>query len=274
MFKFKINLTNGKTVRIPELTNRDLLTLIKYCIFDDCEGINLFVEDKIFKDTELNCIEKFYVLLFLRTIYVGNEITITANASFTDKVTLSLNSILEKIENIDLPAPIKLTLDENIIITLQLPSKLYYNTIDDMYFDLIKTITINNTDIDFTAVDDNAKNKILDCLPNAFMGHLMNTFTEFAKCVGDVTIVERDDLFQIDTIKISLLSNQPCAILKQLYSQDLTGFLEFIYQFVNKVGGSFDDALNLNINDCKIMFSFYVEEIKKQNEELKKGSKV
>jgi len=113
------------------------------------------------------------------------------------------------------------------------------------------------------------KQEIYELLPPKFIRELQRFYTSLINTLGHLVVFEENKTFNVDEISINFLSNQPCYFIKQLYSQDINSFLEFMYQFVNKVGGSFNDFLKLNINDCKIMFNFYVEEIKKQNDELK-----
>ena len=74
-FNIKTRLPSGKEVRIPELKNKDFFTILKFCENEDFEGLNNFFNEVIFKGIEdLDIIDKFYVLLLVRMIYVDPEI--------------------------------------------------------------------------------------------------------------------------------------------------------------------------------------------------------
>ena len=270
MFDFPLILPSGKKVRVPEITNQDVYALMKFCVFNDIEGFEKYVNTVIFNYLPLlSIIDKFYILLFLRVIYLGEEITFSLKESFTDKLNVSLNVILEKFEQLNLP-PNELVVVDNFSIELGMPTQLYFNTIDELYFSLLRSVTFDNVKIDFDSITENEKQKIYELLPSKFIQELQRFYTSLINTLGNLVVFEENKTFNVDEISVNFLSNQPCFFIKQLYSQDINSFLEFMYQFVNKVGGSFNDFLKLSINDCKIIFNFYVDEVKKQNEELKK----
>jgi hypothetical protein len=270
MFDFPLILPSGNKVRVPEITNQDIYTLIKFCVADDIEGFERCINSIIFnRIPPLSIVDKFYVLLFLRIISLGEEITIGLKNSFTNKISLSLNLILEKFESVT-PPPNETVDMGRFTIELGIPTQLYFKTIDELYFSLVRSFTYDGIKVDFDAITEEEKQKIYELLPSKFIGELQRFYTNLMTALGSLVVFEENTTFNIDEVNINFLSNQPCHFIKQLYSQDITSFLEFMYQFVNKVGGSFSDFLKLNINDCKIMFNFYVDEVKKQNEELKK----
>ena len=272
MFDFPLILPSGKKVRVPEITNQDVYTLMKFCVFNDIEGFEKYVNTVIFNYLPLlSIIDKFYILLFLRVIYLGEEITFSLKESFTDKLNVSLNVILEKFEQLNLP-PNELVVVDNFSIELGMPTQLYFDTIDELYFSLLRSVTFDNVKIDFDSITENEKQKIYELLPSKFIQELQRFYTSLINTLGNLVVFEENKTFNVDEISVNFLSNQPCFFIKQLYSQDINSFLEFMYQFVNKVGGSFNDFLKLSINDCKIIFNFYVDEVKKQNDELKKQS--
>lgn len=273
MFDFPLILPSGKKVRIPEITNQDVYALMKFCVFDDIEGFEKYVNNIIFNHLQpLSIIDKFYILLFLRIIYLGEEIIFNLKESFTEKLNVSLNVILEKFENLILPSN-EITNIDNFSIEIGMPTRLYFSTVDELYFSLVRSISYggdSDTKINFDSITEDEKQKIYELLPSTFIQELQRFYISFNNVLGNLVVFEENKTFNVNEISVNFLSNQPCFFIKQLYSQDINAFLEFMYQFVNKVGGSFNDFLKLNINDCKIMFNFYVDEVKKQNDELNK----
>ena len=60
-FSIKTRLPSGRSVRVPELKNKDFFTALKFCENEDFEGLNSFFNAVIFKGIEdLNIIDKFY----------------------------------------------------------------------------------------------------------------------------------------------------------------------------------------------------------------------
>jgi hypothetical protein len=270
MFDFPLILPSGNKVRIPEITNQDVYALMKFCVFNDIEGFEKYVNKVVFSHLpSLTIIDKFYVLLFLRVIYLGEEITVSLKESFTDKLSVSLNVILEKFEQLILPDSEIIAIDD-FKVELGVPTQLYFSTIDELYFSLIRSVAYGGSKIDFNTITEEEKQKIYELLPPKFINELQRFYTNLINTLGNLVVFEENKTFNVNEISVNFLSNQPCYFIKQLYSQDINSFLEFMYQFVNKVGGSFSDFLKLSINDCKIIFNFYVDEVKKQNEELKK----
>jgi len=269
MFTFPLRLPSGKSIRVPELTNGDILNLVKYCAFEDYEGFETFVNEKLFTGYEdISIIDKFYVLLFLRTIYIGEDINIGVNSDITNEVSVSLNDVLSKFESITLPDD-ELVVVDNVTIGVGLPTKLFFSTVDELYFDLIQTIKVDGETTNVRKMSKEHRDEIYGMLPARFMSGVVKFYTKLSTALGDITMLASNERVSFDGVNISLLSNQPIAFLKQLYAQDVTSFIEFMYHFVNKVGGTFDDFLKLNINDSKLIFNLYVNEIKKQNDELK-----
>jgi hypothetical protein len=267
-FNFPLILPSSKKIRVPEVKNRNIFDLIKYCMHDDIEGFNACVENLIFSKTDqITIVDKFYTLLFLRILYIGDQINLPGNTT-SGYVTISLNEILEKFESIEIPQPELIVVDD-FTVELGIPTKIYFSSIDELYFDLIKSVKFDGDTVKFDTINETQKDLIISALPLKTTQCIINFYTALSKVLGEIVVVKRNDTFNLNQVNLNFLSNQPCMFIKQLYSQDLNSFLEFMYHFVNKVGGTFNDFLDLNINDCKIMYNFYVEEVKKQNEELK-----
>jgi len=271
-FNFPLILPSSKKIRVPEVRNRDIFDLIKYCMHDDIEGFNTCINNLIFSKTDqLNIVDKFYTLLFLRILYIGDQISLPGN-TISGYVDISLNEMLEKFEKIEIPQ-VEIVVIDDFTVELGIPTKIYFSSIDELYFDLIKSVKFGGDTIRFDNIDETQKDLIISALPLKTTQRIIKFYTALSKLIGEIVVVTRNNTFNLDQVNLNFLSNQPCMFIKQLFSQDLNSFLEFMYHFVNKIGGTFNDFLDLNINDCKIMFNFYVDEVKKQNDELKSDNK-
>ena len=91
MFTFNIKLTDNKSVECRELPNRLYVPFVKSIMNNDNVIISNFI-DKIIEYTvinknqikELNCIDKFLILLDLRSISISNSITINTGQLFNN----------------------------------------------------------------------------------------------------------------------------------------------------------------------------------------------
>ena len=73
-FNVEIVLPSGKKVRVRELKNKEYLTIVKFCQNQDMVGLSMFF-DELFIDPDLNIVERFYLLLYIRMLFVEPEAT-------------------------------------------------------------------------------------------------------------------------------------------------------------------------------------------------------
>lgn len=272
MFTFPLTLPSGKVVRLKEITNRDLFSIIKFCLAGDLEGLSEYLNLKVFKDySDLTILDKLYCLIYLRSFSLGFDISISTQKD--DKqttVTYDLINVIDTLES--LPYDLSKTITvENFTIGVDIPTSLYFKTPEEMYFDIIKTISYDGVVVNFNLISVREREKILEVLPLTLLPKLNEYIVELNSSFGNICLVEQSNLGIGEKVDINLLSNQPLAFVQAIFSHDLQGFMQFMYHFVNKVGGTFNDFFNLTLTDTKYMLEFYKEEVEKQNEELKKN---
>lgn len=268
MFTFPLQLPSGKIVRLAEISNRILFDIIKFCVANDIEGLHQLLEGEIFKKySDLNIAEKLYIILHIRSFSLGFDISVTQVDGTT--ITYDIVNIVENLEKIPFCFE-ELIQVGDYNITVDIPSSLHFASPDEIYFDIIKNVSYDGITIDFKHITIAEKEKILEVLPPSLLPKLNDYIEKLNVAIGGIPLIDGGKVFKINEIKINLLSNQPIVFVQSIFSHDLTSFIQFMYQFVNKVGGTFKDFFDLTINDTKLMLDFYKEEIEKQNEELKK----
>lgn len=269
MFTFNVKLPYYGDLRVEELSNRDIFTIFKYCTADDVEGLSLFFEKVIFSKLPLlNVIDKLYLLLFYRSFYLDDIIQIRVDHEKAKHMDFFIENMLEKIHNIDFIQDEEI-ISNNLKITLSLPSSLYHKTGEDIIYDCIKSVKIGNETIFLHNLNKVEKNELLDTLPAKITSNILEYFKKVSAAAGSVSVIDENIKYQIDRVNIQLLSNQPIEFIKILFKQDMVNYLEFMYHYVNKVGGTFEDFFNLTFNDTKIILDFHREEVIQQNESLK-----
>lgn len=269
MFTFNVTLPYYGDLRVEELSNRDIFTIFKYCTADDAEGLSLFFENVIFSKLPwLNVIDKLCLLLFYRSFYLDDTIQIKVNHEKAKHMDFFIDNMLEKISSLDIIDDECVTTN-NIKVILSLPSTLYHKTNEDIIYNCIKSVKIDNETIVLHNLSKAEKNELLDNLPAKITSKILEYFKTASDKTGSVSVIGEHKHYEIDEVGIQLLSNQPIEFIKILFKQDMANYLEFMYHYVNKVGGTFEDFLNMTFNDTKIILDFYREEVVQQNESLK-----
>ena len=78
MFTVEVTLPSSKKCRIDELKNRDYINIIKFCENGDLEGLNALFEE-LYLDKDLNIYDRFYILIYIRMLFVGESLTFITN---------------------------------------------------------------------------------------------------------------------------------------------------------------------------------------------------
>lgn len=268
MFKLAVDLPYSGTVRVEELTNRQLFTILKYCTAEDMEGFEEYLNETIFsKLPPLNIIDKFYLLLFLRSFYVSDSISIAITHEKVNSMEFYLENMLNKIS--ELKKIDNHTIEtKQVSIELGLPSRLYFESYDDIVYDCIQSLQLDGDVYNISKLGKEDKDKIFTSIKQNIPTDITNYFTFINKNLSDIVMINRHEDYGIDETVIKPLSNDPLRFVMIIFAQNISDFLNFMYNYVNKVGGTFKDFLELTFNDSKIMFDFYQEEMIKQNESL------
>ena len=94
MFTAEITLPSNKKRRVRELKNREYIDIIKFCENNDLFGLNKLFEE-LYLDNDLNIYDRFYILIYVRMLFVGEKLTFTASDG--KNVDVGLDTILEKL---------------------------------------------------------------------------------------------------------------------------------------------------------------------------------
>lgn len=268
MFKLVVDLPYCGEVRVNEITNRDIFTIIKYCTAEDMSGLSSFLDDIIFsKLPPLNIIDKFYLLLFLRSFYISDVLQVKIKHEKVNHMDFYIETMLERISNLPYIDIKEINLGD-ITLQLQLPTSLYQIGNETIIFDCIKSIQFGKDVYELATLSNTERDKILDLLPGSITVQIYSHYQFLCDKKLETIMIDGYSKYDVQEVKVRVLSNDPMQFVMMLYAQDISDFLAFMYHYVNKVGGTFNDFLDLTINDSKIIFDFYQEEMMKQNESL------
>lgn len=267
-FSIKLQLPSGTSVKIKELKNKDYFTILKFCENRDLEGLNELFSDLFFKEESisLDIIDKFYLLLAVRMLFIDPDITFSDIAG--NPVKFSINNILEKIDLIEKDLDLQIS-EGDFSLTLGLPDKLYFRSLSDIYSSVIKTIKFNDNNIVFSKLNDTEREEILTYLPNSLFKPINKYITQLSNELQNFVIIEKNEKFNIEEINTNIISNEFMGFVMSLFSTGLKNFLELIYIFSNRIGMSTEAFFNLTPLDAKVLINIYNKDIEDQNKELK-----
>jgi hypothetical protein len=271
-FSVKINLPSGKAVRVPELKNSDYFTILKFCENEDLEGLCNFFNLCLFNNlTGLDIVDKFYILLLVRMMYVDPEL-ILENEEKTN-INFSIQNIIDNIDSAEFDFN-KVYRDDKYILELGLPDSLYFDSLNDIFLSIIKKIQISDTEIDFGSLKEEEREEVLNYIPNSIFTILKKHITIISSDLSDFAVIDGSDEFGIKGINLDIVSNGVITFLMSIFSTGLTGFFEMMYIFTSKLGFTAQDFLNLTPLDSKVILNIFKKEQSEREEELKKQGEV
>lgn len=268
-FTISITTPSGIDVRVPGITNKEYLNIIKFCASKDYEALEQMFEKHIFSKIpqKLNCIDKFYILIVVKIFFIDEEITILSSDG--KQIDVSLFTVLNKLDEIEITDTYTYSTD-NIKFELGIPEKLYYKNIDDYFDSIIKTITIKNKNsINYKKLSTEDKQTIFNSLPHESIGILKNHLTFITDQYKNFTIIDENKSFSVDKIDIDLLSSSLINVICSIFGLSLTNFFESLYVFVNKMSADSNLFYSMTPLDSKMMIEILNQDIKRQNEALK-----
>ena len=270
MFTIKLTLPSGKTTRLGELNNRDYLVILKFCQNKDYVGLNDFF-DKLYFTPDLNIFDRFYILLFVRKLFVDNKLTFVGKNKID--VSYSIDNILNKL--VDNYTDIEETLVyDDIKLKVGIPHGLYFAGVDDLYQYTIREIVYKETSVNFTKLTSEEKNKILDRLPTQIFLLLQQYISQLSNTLFDITLIEANKEFDIQEIKINIIGNGVLQFITSIFSYDLVFFYEALYYYNHFVSKGSGDFFDLSFNEVRLMLKIHSERIDKENKELKRQERL
>jgi len=266
-----------QTIRFKNLNNSHYFDILKFITNNDEEGLNDYFENLILNliiDKSIICnlsnLEKFLILLEMRSSSVGDSLQITGNNS--SKIDLSIisikNIIQSKLDKLDLTKILKC--ENNYTVFLSIPKTFLIDNIDKMYTEIIDKIEIDDEILNFFDLTDVEKELIISNIPATISGNILTYIKNIQSCISDINIITGNEKFGLETIKLSVFDKTMFLFLKSIFTDDLYNYYELQYSLSNKMNVSYDHFMKMSPNECKLFINFYNKEMKKQEEAQQK----
>lgn len=264
-FSVEIALPSGKKTRVRELKNSEYLSIIKFAQNKDFVGLGAFF-DELFIRPDLNIVDRIYLLIYIRMMFIEPDISITAD---NKTINISIASMLDKIEAsyIDLETKIEVN---GIVVTLDLPCITHYENIDDLLIATIKHIQIGNESIDYNELDEEVREEVLSNLPAAIFSHVNDFIQKIQDNLLAVDLIEENKALNIERVGINLMSNNVLEFVSNLYGTDLQGYYSLIYSFQNTIMPGSNFFFDMSPVETRIIMNAHQKRLKEENDQLKK----
>jgi len=263
-FSIKVKLPSGTEIRVPELNNKVYLSLVKYCENADYEGFNDTIHSFIKIPSNLDILDRFYLLIYYRMLFISEHITIQGD----DKtIEYNLDAILKNIEAVYRDFNSNIVINE-FTITVGLPTILYFKDIDSLYNNIIKTITYKDTRIDFSTASKEEQEFILSYLPSGIFNKLKQYIDNLSDILTNFILIDKIEDVNIDQYKLDIISNGIISFLCSIYTTNLLNCYEVMYSYIANISQDAEFYNSLSPIETKIMINIRNREIEKQNEEL------
>lgn len=271
-FSISVVLPSGKTVRVPELKNKDYFTILKFCENEDLEGLcNLLNSCFFTKLRDLDIIDRLYVLLLVRMVYIDPEIVLENKNK--ENINLDIQSIIDNIDSLEIDFN-KTYRDDKYTLELGLPDSLYFGSLNDIFLSVIRKIQIADKEVIFSNLSEQEREEVLNHIPNSIFTILKKHVEHISSNLDNFVMISKNEDFGIEGISIDIISNSVIGFLLSLFSTGLTPFFEMMYIFTNKLRFTAQDFLNLTPLDSRVILNLYKKEMADREEELKNQKEV
>ena len=271
-FRVKIHLPSGKSIRVSELKNRDYLIILKYCENLDLEGLNDIFNSLFFsEDLSLDIIDKFYLLLTIRMLFIDPDLTFADKAN--NSIKFNISNILEKIDHFENDFERTVNI-QNFTITLGLPNIIYFKDISDIYNSTIKTIVYNNKVINFNSLSVEEREQVLTYIPNTVFSHINKYIALITQHLQDFILIDKNEQFNIAEVNTNIISNEFMGFILSIFSTGLKNFFELLYAFSSKIQVDGSTFYELSPLDTRVIINIYNKDITDQNNELQKQNQM
>jgi hypothetical protein len=199
-----------------------------------------------FEIKSLCIVDKFFVLLKARQLWLSEKVRIRDNDGYIDLNMSNLFKCFDGINRVE-----KTVTDGLLSITFTLPSTLIRNSNDDTFIETIKTIDIQNNVICFDTLPKSDQLSVVSKLPPS----TFKLVREFYKSIQWEYVLFESPKRNI-RISIDFLTSEPYELIKNLYSiYDLHYCREILLYLSKRI--SSDILYKSTMSDIE----YYVDEI-------------
>ena len=265
----------NEEIRYLNLNNHNYLDILKFITNNDDEGLinyfdNILLDKIINKNllSKLSVVEKFLILLDLRSILLGDKLQLINKENVNIDLSISSirNNLIKNINNIEL---IKYIDYSNINLCLSIPKSFDTENIDKIYKEIINKIKVDEEVIDFYLLTEEEKDVIINNLPANFAQDILYFIEDCQEISESVDIIKGNERIGLDSVPLRFFDKTLFMFLKNTFGNDLMGFYELQFNMMSKLNVSSDNFMKMSPAECKIFIQFYNQDMKRQEDAQK-----
>jgi hypothetical protein len=220
------------------LNNRDYINICKFCENEDFEGFLSVIKPLIPEFDDLTIVDKAYVLIFYRSLFIGHVIVVMNEEKA--RVSVDLNSVLENLAEM----PCEGITDEYEGFKIRFgPIK---SLADDDIYECIAEIEYNGKVVAGGDIKD-----VLEFLPVEVYTRINQQILDFYQYYNRVEIIPANEAAKLEALIINLHDSSFVQFVMSLYKTDLSSLFEEVYVFAQHFKNV--DYFKLSPLDSKIL---------------------
>jgi len=275
-FCYKVYMpSSGKYEYYKELTNKELLVILKYCTNQDREGLASYLEHvlkiKSVNEHDLHRIDKFCVLYTMMLVCIKGNVTLMCTCNETEQtynIDISIVDVLNKISNLEYHGDDVLIKSGANEYTLQYPRELYNDKQQLHVTDVLQSVKIDETTYDLTDYTKQQKTKVIENLPGGDVSKILKHITTYATAHDDVVYITYQSPYATEpepiNYTVSLLNNQLFESYLVMVNTTLKAFYEMSHSMATNFELSHQHYLNMTPAETMIYYDLMKTDIEAQ----------
>ena len=239
-----------ESYEITELSYFEYKNLVKNLFTDDPwvlnQVFNNTINNSVKGNKEIDIFDKVKILLFLRSLTLGEDFDIT----FKEKnYKMNINSIVNNI-----------SINSNEIVsdrvTFKKSNSFYVENLLNEVIISIEKIVLDNGEINFSKLTNEQKNIIFNEISDSNISHIVNSIADNLK---------QDNLNLFD-MNFNLHNGDILYFLKNIFKTDLNSLYDLEYTLIKNLNLNTVDFQNYSLSEMKILLNKLKDEYKENNQ--------
>jgi hypothetical protein len=261
-------ISSAEPISVKEISMADYISLLKFLQNDNAQDIGKFIEYLLGKLVlsdydKLTVLDKFVILITLRSIILGPEIYFLERAT-NHRLKTSTEELLRVLLGVNQEFSRKVNF-QNLVVELNLPRRFQLEG-EDPFLNCITRIQMDTNDYDFLTLTKTEQETIVDHLPPEVIKEIHQHLSSIEKQVESVVLLKTPNL----SVHLQLQSDTLFQTLKLLLTDDLKSLYDIAFALISKAHFTWSDILQLNPAELKIFYSKLQADMK-EIEDLTKG---
>lgn len=270
--KFKVSLplpVSGRQIQYTEITNQQFFVLQKYLTTDNLLSISSAFDELITELTgvnskELFAVDKFCLLIDMRSIFLGNSVELRTANELNIKLPLSdvYSNVSTQLEQSNLFEHIDI---DGMVIKLAPPRNFISNDVEDMILNNIYSVKLEDKELffdDFTQAEQIA---FSNTLPADVVRKISAHITRCHDCTSTIKLIKANDAIGLEELSFGLYDNTMIKFLSLIYSNNLMSLYELQYDLISRLQLlTYDHYMRLTPNESRIFINLHNKHIKEQ----------